>query len=355
MKVSIGSKIIEGPWGGGNLFAINLKNYLENNGIEVVTDLKDDDIDIILMTEPRLTSPSSAFTHLDVYKYLHYVKRDSIVVHRVNECDEKRIDPLKNKRNQHFVNKYIIGANKVADFTIFVSTWLRDLYIKQGIESKKFNVILSGSDCKIFNQNNKSKWNKKDTLKIVTHHWGANWNKGFEYYLLLDNLIKKNYFDVNIEFTYIGNVPKNIEFKNTTLIAPLSGLDLAEKIKENHIYITGSINEPSGNHHIEAAQCGLPILFINSGGIPEYCLGYGEMFNETNFQEKLETIIRNYDLYFESLKNYDKSSEKMCKEYSDLFENLLQNKKEILKKRSLNFNKSKFSKKMYMYKNKFTK
>ena len=29
MKVSIGTKIKEGPWGGGNLFAINLKKYLE--------------------------------------------------------------------------------------------------------------------------------------------------------------------------------------------------------------------------------------------------------------------------------------------------------------------------------------
>ena len=27
MKVSIGTKIQEGPWGGGNLFAINLRDY----------------------------------------------------------------------------------------------------------------------------------------------------------------------------------------------------------------------------------------------------------------------------------------------------------------------------------------
>ena len=95
MKVSIGSKIVEGPWGGGNLFAINLKKFLENKGIEVVTDLNDEDIDIILMTEPRFTSPSSAFTHLDVNKYLNFVKRDSIVVHRVNECDEKELTQIK--------------------------------------------------------------------------------------------------------------------------------------------------------------------------------------------------------------------------------------------------------------------
>ena len=29
MIVSIGTKIKDGPWGGGNLFAINLRNYLD--------------------------------------------------------------------------------------------------------------------------------------------------------------------------------------------------------------------------------------------------------------------------------------------------------------------------------------
>ena len=39
MKISIGSRIIEGPWGGGNLFVVNLKNYLIENGHEVIHDL----------------------------------------------------------------------------------------------------------------------------------------------------------------------------------------------------------------------------------------------------------------------------------------------------------------------------
>ena len=29
MKISIGTNIKDGPWGGGNLFAINLKLYLD--------------------------------------------------------------------------------------------------------------------------------------------------------------------------------------------------------------------------------------------------------------------------------------------------------------------------------------
>ena len=69
---------------------------------------------------------------------------------------------------------------------------------------------------------------------------------------------------------------------------------MAEEIKNHDIYITGSLNEPSGNHHIEAALCGLPILYFKSGGIPEYCNDYGLIFEENNFEDKLNEI---YVLY----------------------------------------------------------
>ena len=39
MKISIGTNIKDGPWGGGNLFAINLREFLLSNGHEVVTSL----------------------------------------------------------------------------------------------------------------------------------------------------------------------------------------------------------------------------------------------------------------------------------------------------------------------------
>ena len=90
MKVSIGTNLKDGPWGGGNLFAINLSNFLKDKDHDVVFDLFDDDIDIILLTEPRKTSESSAFTHIDVNNYLKYKNNNAIVVHRINECDERK-------------------------------------------------------------------------------------------------------------------------------------------------------------------------------------------------------------------------------------------------------------------------
>ena len=327
MKVSIGTNVKDGPWGGGNLFAINLTNYLVNKNHKVVYNLNDDDIDIILLTEPRKTSESSAFTHIDVNNYLKYENKNSIVIHRINECDERK--------NTDNVNKYLISVNKSADFTVFVSTWLMNLFNDQGLTQKNKKVILAGANKEIFNHDDHNSWDKKEKLKIVTHHWGANWNKGFETYSQLDEMIGKEAWQNKIEFTYVGNLPKNFKFENSNHVEPLSGKKLADEIKKNHIYVTGSLNEPSGNHHIEAAQCGLPILYIDSGGIPEYCDDFGVKFNPTNFESKLKEMYENYDVYHKNMLTYPFNSEKMCNDYVQLFEELCDKQIEITESKSL--------------------
>ena len=345
MKVSIGTNIKDGPWGGGNLFAINLSNFLKIRGHEVVYDLNDNDIDIILITEPRKTSESSSFTHIDVRNYLRYEKFDTIVIHRINECDERK--------NTNYVNKYLIYANKIADETIFVSKWLKNLYLSQGLESQNNHVVYAGANSEIFNADGFKPWKKGEKLKLVTHHWGANWNKGFDIYQYLDNLLDDPLWNEKIVFTYIGNLPKKFKFKNTNYLPPLSGSELANELKKNNLYITGSLNEPSGNHHIEASQCGLPVMYINSGGTNEYCSGYGLEYSKENFEFKLKEAMENYEELFLKMKEYPYNSEKMSKNYLDLFEDMINNKTSILENR-IPRNTTKLSKIIYLLNKKIT-
>ena len=326
MKISIGSKIKSGPWGGGNLFVVNLKEYLEERNHEVIFDLDDDDIEIILLTDPRIISESSSFDYLDVSLYKKFVNPNPVVFHRINECDERK--------NTNNINKFMLKANKVSDYTIFVSEWIKNLYIKLG-HSGSSSVIRSGSNMQIFNRDFIQPWDKKSPLKIVTHHWGANWNKGFEVYQYIDSLLENNKWSEKIEFTYIGNVPKNFVFKNSKHIEPISGSKLSKELKKNNVYITGSLNEPSGNHHIEASQCGLPILYIDSGGVTEYCRDFGVEYNINDLEEKLEYISNNYDKYFEIMKKYPENHIKMCSEYLKLFES--SNREVKLKKKNTVF------------------
>ena len=316
MKISIGSKIVEGPWGGGNLFVKNLSNYLTKLGHKVIYDLSEPDIDLILLTDPRSRRESSStFNHNDILKYKKYVNRNSIVVQRINECDERK--------NTKGVNKLYLSSTEIADSVVFVSNWLQDIYLQLGLDENKSTVIMSGSNELIFNSYGRTEKPVNKKFKLLTHHWSSNYLKGFELYSLIDQLLETNKWRNKIEFTYLGNVDKEFAFKNTKIMAPLSGFELANEIKEHDIYVTGSLNEPSGNHHIEAALCGLPVLYINSGGIPEYAKNYGVEVTLKNFEERLEYLIEYYGQFEKKMKSYPYNSTAMCEKYEKLFNKVL--------------------------------
>ncbi len=327
MKIAIGTNIKDGPWGGGNAFAKNLSSFLIESGHEVVYKLLDKDIDIILLTEPRKLSETSSFNHKDIKEYLNIVNNNSIVFHRINECDQRK--------GTNYINEYLIKSNSIADVTIFVSEWLKNLYTDEGINKRNLHTIMAGANREYFNPESLKVWDKSEKLKIVTHHWGTNKNKGFEIYEYIDELISTNPWKDMIEFTFIGNLPKNYKFRNSKVIKPLYGKELGNELKKNHIYITGSLFEPSGNHHIEAAQCGLPILYIDSGGTSEYCKNFGIEYTIDNLEEKIALFMENSTKYYEIMQYYPNDSKVMSEEFLQLFSFYNKSRSEIIKKREM--------------------
>src|SRR3546814_3442018 len=80
-------------------------------------------------------------------------------------------------------------------------------------------------------------------------------------------------------------------------MAPLDGVALADALRSQHVYVTASLNEPGSNHQNEGALCGLPVLYRESGALPEYCAGFGVAFTTETFEEGLETMLRDYSNY----------------------------------------------------------
>jgi len=325
VKVSIGANLQEGPWGGGNQFVRSLTTYLQARNIEVSFDLSSTDLDIILLIEPRKNLQISAYSIPQITNYIKKQNKQAIVVHRINECDER-----KGTKN---VNKIIRYANFYADQTVFISKWIQELYFGQGMRPAKWDVIYNGADTSYFNGDGLLRWEKSKKIKFVTHHWGGGWLKGFDIYEKLDKMLGDNNYQDKIEFTYIGNVPDGFRFNHAKHIPPLNGKELASAIKQNHVYLTASQNEPAGMHHIEGACCGLPLLYRESGALTEYCSGFGVGFIENNFESKLIQIMNTYDKWVEKIVDYPNTSDKMCKEYHNLFLELVNDKKEILDRR----------------------
>lgn len=326
MKLAIGYRVVDGPWGGGNAFFNGLGKYFLSAGHSVVTDLNDDDVDIILLADPRrLVTTSISFNA--AWRYVEKRNSKAVIVHRINECDERK--------NTKKMNALLRRCNEVADFTVFVGSWLKGLDVWCPEFNYGHRTILNGADGEVFSPNGFCPWDGKESLKLITHHWGGNWMKGFDVYVLIDELLSDARWRERISFTYLGNLPKNFRFKNALYLQPERDVEIAKILRQHHAYVTGSLNEPGGNHQNEAAQCGLPVLFLQSGCMPEYLEGYGIGYKSAgDFVEALEDLMSNYTGALDSMASYPNNLSKTCQEYEALFDNLLERRDVIIEKRA---------------------
>ena len=315
-----------GPWGGGNQWGHSLAAFLRRKGVEVSFDLSDPSLDLIVLTEPRSHLKSSAYSDRDIIRYLLRKNPRTIVVHVVNECDERK--------GTTGVNEMLIRANVCADHTVFVSTWLRDLFLRCRLRTSDPSVILNGANKEIFNARGHQRWDRSEKLRLVTHHWGANLLKGFDIYERLDRMLTASKFADKIEFTYIGNLPQSFRFAKARFVEAQSGVELTASIRSHHVYLTASQNEPAGMHHIEGAMCGLPLLYRESGGMPEYCSGFGVPFTTENFEQKLQEIIHTYDHWADRMEEYPHTAGRMGEQYYDQFVELLDRRDELIEQRT---------------------
>ena len=320
MKISINAKPVEGPFGGGSQFIRDLTKYLEQSGYDVTFSLRESNVDLILMIHPNRNLSIVRYGMNAIRSYITCYP-NTLLVHRVNICDSHRGTEIE--------DKVMLDANKLADYTVFISSFLKDYYISIGFDSHRpHTIIQNGADENVFNPTGRADWKPNEKLKIVTHHWSKAYTKGFDIYERLDLLLGTDPFRELFEFTVIGNVPKGLHFKHTRRIEPLTGTELARALKEHHVYITASRNEGAGMHHIEGMRCGLPILYLDSGALPEYCSPYGIEFTLINFEEKLLEMLELYPNLRQKVLDCPYTDSWMAAQYKALFEKLVVQRQE---------------------------
>lgn len=328
MKVAIGTRPYAGPWGGGNRFAAALTEALRDRGHAVVHELADDDIDIILLTDPRPRSPHVTFAAGAILRYLTVRNPRALVLHRINDCDERK--------GEAFINHKLVRANYVADATVFVGRWLTDLPVWQEHLREPWFVIHNGTDARTFHSRGFTRWDVRGALKLVTHHWGYHPMKGFDVYRRIDQMLAEPEWKDRIAFTYVGNLPKGFSFEHARYVAPLDGEALADELRNHHAYVTASMHESGGNHQNEGAMCGMPLLYRNSGCMPEYCTGYGVMFEGPgDFPARLSRFIGEYDALADKMSTYPHTASRMTAEWIALFGQLIERRDELLARRRL--------------------
>jgi len=318
MKLAINTQYLDGPWGGGNRFVKTLAEDAAARGHEVVFELQPD-VDVALIIDPRSRNPQLTFTPGQVFSHLAS-RPDMVVVHRINECDERKGTKTMNFR--------LRVANYVADHTVFIATWLKnlDVWTRDGTSS----TILNGADADVFVPRSAARWDRSGPLKLVTHHWGAHGNKGWDVYGHIDRMMDTPEWRNRVALTFIGNALPGARYANIEFIKPLDGKPLADALAQHHAYVTASINEPAGMHHVEGGLMGLPILYRKSGALPEYCAPYGIGFSGPDeFPDALRSMVKDYEGYREAAEHYLNTSTRMTSQYLDLFEHLYSERQAI--------------------------
>lgn len=286
LSISFNIRKIEGPYGGGNAFVNYLQAYLEERGHKVCRHLEPGlDLVLVVSASPNPATTSYGLDEILEYRRLH---PKVAVMHRVNMSDEAR-------GVEQGLNKAILSIAAAADHVVFVSEFIKRHFQGHGLDPLlPSSIIRTGADERIFHAEGGEQWSPEKPMKLITHHWSAGLLKGSDIYLRLDEMLSKPPYAGRFEFTYVGNLPFGMSLCNSRHVKTVHPKDVGGLLRSHHAYVSAARFEAAGNHFIEAVQCGLPVAYLNSGSLPEYCGSCGVEFTLDSFQGALEALRENY-------------------------------------------------------------
>ena len=301
------------PWGGASPFVWQLEAIMKRRCWRVQYSLSPTP-DVVFVIDPRMDHPKKKFG-LEELRAFRKGHPSVPILHRINECDQRK--------GTNDIDELLRQTSELADHTVFIAEWLRDYFAAKWFDlTRPHSCIYNGADPSIYDPYGSAVPKPEETLRIVTHHWSDNELKGFDIYEKLDHLIADGKLP-GFELRVIGRWPKSICWRSSELIGPMTGRPLARKLRECHIYLTASRWEPCGMHHVEGAQCGLPLVYHeDGGGIVEAGLKYGIGYRDDPSSALVEMAARLPEFRRKVFAQMP-SGDRMAMDYADICRMLL--------------------------------
>jgi glycosyltransferase involved in cell wall biosynthesis len=179
---------------------------------------------------------------------------------------------------------------ELADATIAISHATIEMYRRIGIELVEPRVIYNGCDRRIFNPNGRAPFSRGRKIRLISTSWSDNPNKGAATYRWLEQHLDWTRY----EYTFVGNTP--VPFERIAHLPPMPSAELAGVLREHDVFVTATANDAYSNALVEALSCGLPALYLASGGSAEAVGEAGFGFRELEeIPALLERLVEDYE------------------------------------------------------------
>jgi len=236
------------PTGGGHQFLRALVSELERRGLAV-------EVNRISGRTPACLFNSFNF---DFRRLRRFAGDDCRMVHRVD-------GPIGVYRGfDDGTDARIEETNReLADATVVQSHFSLEAHRALGIDLRAPIVIPNAVDPAIFHPPPAREPFIGRKVRLVATSWSDNPNKGGEVFTWLDRNLDWDRF----ELTFVGRSP--VPFERIRTLGPVDSRTLADALRHHDVYIAPSRNDPCSNALLEALACGLPAVYLESGGHPE--------------------------------------------------------------------------------------
>jgi glycosyltransferase involved in cell wall biosynthesis len=258
------------PYGGSNQFLLALRKELAGRGLDVGTRIG-------RKTRACLLH-AAAFDVERVRRGLR--SADARVVHRVD-------GPLARYRGFDDGTDARVAAinEELADVTIFQSKYSLDAHRELGLELRSPVVVPNAVDPEIFHPAATARPAGRP-LRLIATSWSDNPNKGGATLEWLDEHLDWS----NYELTFVGRTASR--FRRITTIAAVDSRRLADLLRQHDAYVAPSRNDPCSNALLEALACGLPAVYLASGGHAELAGAGGLPFERDDELPKVLEQLR---------------------------------------------------------------
>lgn len=179
---------------------------------------------------------------------------------------------------------------KLAHATIAISQATIDMYRQIGVELVAPRVIHNPVDPSIFHADGRIAFARGRKIRLIASSWSDNPNKGGPVYRWLESQLDWGRFD----FTFVGN--SALPFERIEHVPPVPSHELAALLRQHDVFITATRHDAYSNALVEALSCGLPALYLDSGGSAEAVRDAGFGFTrQEDIPALLDRLVDEYE------------------------------------------------------------